>query len=258
MNPSNGEEEKAEEDVRHAKEEIKHAVEELAHAEHDLERAERELEEAHKHKVIHFEVDGEPEETHQRRWTPDAIIKEFAKKDPATHYLIRIENGGHKESYRDKGEVEIELHDGMCFQVIAVTPTPVSDGQRKSGVPAFLDGLTRLGFEPTILSGTTDHVVFSYTVPIGRFAEKQVRLGFVVPAEFPAVLPTGPHVSPLIHPTNTSGPHPTGSVHEAQAVPFRAAGGDWQYWSRPYPNPATTHEPVQAYMNFIWTLWETQ
>ena len=73
--------------------------------------------------------------------------------------------------------------------------------------------------------------------------------------------PTGPHVSPRIHPlhTNSDLGHPLGGVHEAHAEPFmQGAGGEWQYWSRPYPNWATSKKTVVAYMGHIYRLWETQ
>jgi hypothetical protein len=47
------------------------------------------------------------------------IIKDFAGRDPVTHYLVQIE-GTHKESYRDKGNEPIQMHDGMKFQTIFI------------------------------------------------------------------------------------------------------------------------------------------
>lgn len=56
----------------------------------------------HHHHEIHFFVDGEPFETGQREWTPNAIIRKFGEKDPAIHYLVRIE-GHHSHSYQGRG-----------------------------------------------------------------------------------------------------------------------------------------------------------
>jgi len=75
------------------------------------------------HHEIHFFVDGEPFETDRRDWTPNEIIKTFGDKDPATHYLVRIE--GHI-SYQGKGNEPIEIHDGEKFQIVLTGPTPVS------------------------------------------------------------------------------------------------------------------------------------
>jgi len=74
---------------------------------------------------IHFSVDGERYETRERELTPNEIIRRFAQKDPATHYLVQIE--GHRRiSYEGKGDEPIKMHDGMRFQVISTGPTPVS------------------------------------------------------------------------------------------------------------------------------------
>lgn len=74
---------------------------------------------------IHFTVDGEPYETLERELTPNDILRNFAGKDPATHYLVQIQ-GQHRVSYQDKGDKPIKMHEGMRFQVISTGPTPVS------------------------------------------------------------------------------------------------------------------------------------
>jgi hypothetical protein len=253
--------EKAEAELQKAAEEIKHASQDLAKAEEDLEKAEHDLDEARQHHghVIHFELDAEPEHTQQALWTPNGIIQEFGKKDPATNYLVRIEGGRKTQSYEGLGNEEIELRNGMCFLTMSVGPTPVSDADKVLGVDCFLAGLRELGFEPAAVPGLSDHIVFNYAVPSGSMCGRQVKLGFIVPADFPLSLPTGLHVSPHIHPLSPdSRPHPTGAIHEAHSVPFRAAGGDWQYWSRPCPRPVGNNKPVAAYMRHIWQLWDSQ
>lgn len=81
-----------------------------------------------------------------------------------------------------------------------------------------------------------------------------------MPADFPMNAPTGPYVSPEIHPTNPQhGPHPTGGVHKDQAKVFdTTAGGAWQYWSRPFPEWQNSKRTVAAYMSHIWNLWDSQ
>jgi hypothetical protein len=79
----------------------------------------------HHHHEIHFYVDGEPFETEQREWTPNAIIRKFGEKDPATNYLVRIE-GHHSHSYQGKGDEPIEIHNAERFQIVSTGPTPVS------------------------------------------------------------------------------------------------------------------------------------
>ena len=70
-------------------------------------------------------MDGEPHETDSRELTPNEIIKDFGKKDPATHYLVHIE-GHHRISYEGKGNEPIKLHNGERFQIVSTGPTPVS------------------------------------------------------------------------------------------------------------------------------------
>jgi hypothetical protein len=76
--------------------------------------------------LIHFRVDGEPFTTQASELTPNDIIKDFAGKDPANHYLVQI-RGHEKISYEGMGTTPIKMHDGMRFQVISTGPTPVSN-----------------------------------------------------------------------------------------------------------------------------------
>ena len=123
----------------------------------------------------------------------------------------------------------------------------------------FMSGLRSLGLQPAKLPGRSDCVVFDYLVESGRFAGKSVRLGFIVPADFPNTPPTGPHVSPHLHAFCQGGVHPTGGIHQQHAVPFQAeTGGQWQYWSRPFPGWAEERKTVAVYMSHIWRLWDTQ
>lgn len=211
----------------------------------------------HRHE-IHFTVDGEPFETDKRELTPNEIIKEFGGQDPATNYLVQIKDG-HKISYQGKGNEPIEMHNGMQFQIVSTGPTPVSEGPIRTGVAVFVEGLQQLGYQPTQLPGKPDHVVISYKVETGRRAGITVRHGFIVPPDFPATAPSGPHVSPRIHPTNpTQTPHPTGGIHLSSGAFEQGVSGEWQYWSRPFPNWATSKKTAATYMRHIWRLWDTQ
>lgn len=123
----------------------------------------------------------------------------------------------------------------------------------------FMDGLRNMGLQPVKLNDRSDCVVFAYVVETGKFAGKTVQLGLIVPSDFPNTPPTGPHVSPHIHPAGTQGPHPTGNIHLQHAAPFQEAkGGQWQYWSRPFPGWAEERKTVAVYMSHIWRLWDTQ
>lgn len=128
-----------------------------------------------------------------------------------------------------------------------------------SGVDAFVQGLIGLGYAPMSLPGKPDHVVIDYEVGSGRFSGTKVKLGFIVPGDFPLTAPSGPHVSPHIHPIRSDGQHPTGAVHKDHAAPFQQAlGHEWQYWSRPFPDWAASKKTVAAYMSHIWRLWDSQ
>jgi hypothetical protein len=251
-------------DLRRAEAELQRAEADLAVAQAAETAAEVEIDKAihdirkatdhHSHE-IHFKLDGEDFETCKRELTPDQIVSEFGKKDPATHYLVKIE-GTHKVSYRGKGDEEIKLHDCDSFQIISIGPMPVS---ACTGTAAFTEELRTLGYEPKGLPAFPDHVFFDYPVEVGRFAGQKVRLGFVVPADFPNITPSGPHVSPQLLPIHPGSdiPHPGGGVH--QSADFeRGVGGGWQYWSRPCADWGKSKKTVTAYLAHIWRLWETQ
>ena len=128
-----------------------------------------------------------------------------------------------------------------------------------SGVEAFGQGLIAIGYKPKSLPGKPDHVVIDYAVESGRFAGLKVKHGFNVPPDFPLTTPSGPHLSPHIHPIKTDGQHPTGAVHRDQAAPFQQAlDGEWQYWSRPFSDWANSKKTVAAHMSHIWRLWDSQ
>lgn len=134
-------------------------------------------------------------------------------------------------------------------------------GAANRGVAGFMEGLRELGYEPTALLQMPGHITFPYIVRSGRFAGIFVRLGFIVPAEFPDGLPTGMHVSPHVLPMGLGGGHPAGGIHHQHAFPFeQGVGGAWQYWSRPYDLAAwnTTKKTVGAYMAHVAKLWDTQ
>jgi hypothetical protein len=249
--------EQAKADIGEAKDEIQHGRKDLDAAEQKLEAAEEELAEAHHHpKIIHFSVDGENYETERREWTPNELIEEFSGLDIATHYLIETDPH-HQANFQGKGTVPFELHDCASFQVISVGPAPVSDGSARSGVAFFVAGLQSLGYKPTIAPGKTEHVYFDYEVPSGKFAGRQVRLGLIVPADFPMTSPGGIHVSPKFHPNQGGGEHPTGGIHDSAEFPS-AAGGEWQYWSRPHKNWGAAKKAVATYMSHVWNLWNAQ
>jgi hypothetical protein len=211
------------------------------------------------HHTVHIEVDGEKYETTKKEMTPNEIIREFGKLDPALHYLVQIHGHGHETiRYEGLGDTPIHLHDGMEFQIMSTGPCTVSD-MPQIGVAAFVHGLAEMGLNPVVLPGKPDHVAFDYEVSCGKYAGTKVRHGLIVPADFPLTPPSGPHVTPHIHPIVAGGTHPLGGIHQTHATAFQEAlGGHWQYWSRPFPSWALSRKTVAAYMNHIWRLWDSQ
>jgi hypothetical protein len=154
--------------------------------------------------VIHFWLDGEPFETRRHELTPNKIIREFGNLDSATHYLVEIE-GRHRESFQGKGDDLIKIYEGERFQTISIGPTPVSDAEVNTGVEAFLKGLIKLGYSPNPLPGRPDHLVFDYPVETGSHAAKTVRLGLVIPQDFPFARQVAyAYLLPSTHPTQVA------------------------------------------------------
>jgi hypothetical protein len=127
-----------------------------------------------------------------------------------------------------------------------------------SGVEHFCAGLVALGFVPEVEG---DFVRFGYLVPIGVRRGEEVRLAFRVPPDWPANPPTGPFVSPRLLPINPTCERgrPWDSVHEAAGQGMPDPDGDWQYWSRPFPQVpgwAATDRSVRTYMAHIKTLFD--
>ncbi len=118
----------------------------------------------------------------------------------------------------------------------------------------FVDGLLALGHNPKEMGA--NRWAFEYEIPVGKFIGKRIQLGFEVASDFPATPPSGPHIFPTLLPNNTeSKTHPLGGVSKSK---FGQEGEDWQYWSRPFPNWASTNRSVKTYMAHIRHLFETQ
>lgn len=121
------------------------------------------------------------------------------------------------------------------------------------GRQEFIDQLKGMGHE--VVLHDAGKISFEYEIPVGKFAGVKIKLGFVVQNDFPVNPPaSGPHVSPKLLPINTTSKvHPGGGIHESPQF-----GGEWEYWSRPHNDWATTDRSAKAYMAFIRRLFETQ
>jgi len=115
----------------------------------------------------------------------------------------------------------------------------------------FIQQLRDQGYNVEELSD--GKIAFDYQVQFGRFLNQTIKLGFIVPGDFPLNPPSGPHISPRLLPINAeAGNHPLGGVHESSGF-----GTDWEYWSRPYPNWANTDRSAKTYMRYIEHLLQT-
>jgi hypothetical protein len=116
----------------------------------------------------------------------------------------------------------------------------------------FIKGLESHGYQVQDLGD--NKLCFEYSIPFGTHAGQAIRLGFLVADDWPLNPPSGPHVSPLLLPINPGGAHPNGGINQS---PF---GPDWEYWSRPFPQPpgwANTDRSVKTYMKHIMNLFRT-
>jgi hypothetical protein len=79
----------------------------------------------HRH-LIHYTVDGEPQESRLHELRATEILEHAGLTPVANYYLIRLLPDGDQKSYKDHPEKEIHLHDGERFISASLAPTPVS------------------------------------------------------------------------------------------------------------------------------------
>ncbi|MBZ5538444.1 MAG: hypothetical protein LAO31_21065 [Acidobacteriia bacterium] len=74
--------------------------------------------------TITYTVDDEPQTTTSHELNANQILSS-AGIDIASHYLVQIE-GHQRESYQNKGDQPIHMHEHMKFISVSTGPTPVS------------------------------------------------------------------------------------------------------------------------------------
>jgi hypothetical protein len=119
----------------------------------------------------------------------------------------------------------------------------------------FISQFSALGFTVTevTVENTRKFIEFPYSIPVGKFTGKEIKLSFEVAGDAPINCPGGPHISPRLLPNNNSSTvHPHGGVHDSPRGP------DWQYWSRPFPNWKDGERAAKRYMAHIVNLFNTQ
>jgi hypothetical protein len=71
-----------------------------------------------------YSVDDEPQSTDEHTLTARQILQN-AGIDPQNNYLVQVE-GQHQESFKDKPDVVIHMHQKMKFVSVFNGPTTVS------------------------------------------------------------------------------------------------------------------------------------
>lgn len=118
----------------------------------------------------------------------------------------------------------------------------------------FVTQLRALGYDVQKLGN--NKIVFPYAVRSGRLAGQTFRIGLLIPPDYPLSPPSGPHVSPKVHPNCGNGAHPTGGIHDSTG--HGNFGPDFQYWSRPFREWPSTSRDAKAYIGHILHLFDTQ
>lgn len=75
-------------------------------------------------KSVTIDFDDEPLVIPDRDTTPNEILR-IAGLDPATHYLVHIQ-GKEQESYKDRGEEPLKVHNNDKYVSVSTGPTPTS------------------------------------------------------------------------------------------------------------------------------------
>jgi hypothetical protein len=76
-------------------------------------------------KVIHYTVDDEPQETHEKVLTAAQIVRN-AGLDPEQRYLLELVPSKDPLSFEGKMDSEIKMREGTRFITAGTGPTPQS------------------------------------------------------------------------------------------------------------------------------------
>ena len=106
-------------------------------------------------------------------------------------------------------------------------------------VDVFAGQLRGLGFDVSV---NGSFVTFPFKIQSGSRSGQLVTVGIEVSGDFPANPPPGPHVRPHLG-------HPDGHVNPS------TLGGEWEYWSRPFPSWPSTNRTASDYMAHVRVLF---
>lgn len=196
-------------------------------------------------KKITIKVDDEKFETYECLVTPSEILTANGF-DPAAFYLKQFD--GHEIiSFKNDPSHDISLRPGMCFITCKKSPTTVAFVE-SVGVERMEKELAEMGYDS--YRPCPDIVAFKFVVPHGRFKGEEVEIALHAP-QFPRVAPHGPFIKPHLLPIGRGGAHPNGGIHRRSKP-----GPEWQLWSRPMNDWASTDKTIRTYLAFIRTLFD--
>ena len=115
----------------------------------------------------------------------------------------------------------------------------------------FAEQLKQLRYQVTDLGDGKLYI--PYKIETGRFADQEIKLGFIVPGDFSLSSPSGIHISPRLLPLKSGGVHPDGGINESPQF-----GSEWQYWSRPISHWNETKRTVRDVLAHVRRLFDTQ
>ena len=78
-----------------------------------------------KPKLVTITIDGEEYEVEKEELTPRELL-ELAGLDVTTSYLILLHGQGNQDSYKDKLDTPIKVHERMRFVSADLGPAPVA------------------------------------------------------------------------------------------------------------------------------------
>ena len=117
------------------------------------------------------------------------------------------------------------------------------------GAEAATKELKTLNIQP--IPYPNGFVGFRYTIPHGRFRNKEIEIALDV-SNFPDIPPPGPNIKPFLLPINTAqGDHPFCGIH-IRNTPT----AEFQYWSRPLNGWDQTKKTMAVYLAFLRTLFD--
>jgi len=99
-----------------------------------------------------------------------------------------------------------------------------------NGPERLIKELLALGHEAELVTATDGNrfaVISNFVVPLGRFAGREIDLGFLGTADFPISVASSIHVraNPQLY-------EKTDSVANVRNITDSALGPEWRYWSK--------------------------